>query len=93
MKQILLAFGFPRENGNTITILFENTKAMVHSPDVVTEFFDIVTGVLQLGTYAEYLFILLQNYLGLTSIDLKKIKRFHSKKKKKKEANDISQKL
>ena len=39
-------------------ILYKNTKAMVHSPDGDTTYFDIVAGVLQGDTLIPYLFII-----------------------------------
>ena len=41
----------------------------VRSPDGDTEYFDIVAGVLQLGTLAPYLFIICVDYVLRTSID------------------------
>ena len=49
-------------------------KAMVHSPDGNTDFFDIVTGVLQGDTWAFYLFKICIDYVLWTSVDL--IKEF-----------------
>ena len=57
MKQILLAYGLPKETVAAITILYRNTKVKVRSPDGDTEYFDIVAGVLQGGTLAPHLFI------------------------------------
>ena len=45
MKQILLAYGLPKENFTTIMMLYKNTKAKVRTPDGDTDF-DIVAGVL-----------------------------------------------
>ena len=47
IEQILLAYGLPKEIVAAITILYRNTKLKVRSPDGDTEYFDIVTGVLQ----------------------------------------------
>ena len=66
MKQILLAYGLPKETVAAITILYRNTKVKVRSPDGDTEYFDIVAGVLQWDTLAPYLFIIC---LLITSID------------------------
>ena len=44
MKQILLAYGLPKETVLAIMILYENTKVKVRSPDGHTDFFDIVAG-------------------------------------------------
>ena len=43
---------------------------MVRSPDGDTDFFDIVTGVLQGDTLASFLSMICQDYLLCTSIDL-----------------------
>ena len=44
-------------------MLYENTKAILCSPDGDTEFFDIVTGVLQGDTLVPYMFIIYQDYI------------------------------
>ena len=69
MEQILLVYGLPKETVAAITILYRNTKVKVRSPDVDTEYFDIVAGVLQGDTLAPYLFILCLHYVPRTSID------------------------
>ena len=69
MKQILLAYGLPKETVAAITILYRNTKVKVRSPDGDTEYFDIVAGVLQGDTLAQYLFIICLDYVLRTSID------------------------
>ena len=53
-------------------MLYKNTKIKVRSPDGDTDFFDIVAGVLQEDTLAPYLFIICQDYMPRTSIDLMK---------------------
>ena len=55
MEQILLAYGIHREAVVTVMILCRNTKAMVHSLDGNTDFFDTVVGVLQGDTFTQYL--------------------------------------
>ena len=69
IEQILLAYGIPKETVAAITILYRNTKVKVRSPDGDTEYFDIVTGVLQGDTLAPYLFIICLDYVLRTSID------------------------
>ena len=69
MGQILLAYGIPKETVAAITILYRNTKVKVRSPDGDTEYFDIVSGVLQGDTLAPYLFIICLDYVLRTSID------------------------
>ena len=50
MKQILLAYGYPKETVTTIRMHCKNTKIMVCSPNGDTDFFGIITGVLQKDT-------------------------------------------
>ena len=69
MEQILLAYGQPKETVAAITILYRNTKVKARSPDGDTEYFDIVSGVLQGDTLAPYLFIISLDYVLRTSID------------------------
>ena len=69
MEQILLTYSLPKETVAAITILYRNTKVKVCSPDGDTEYFDIVTGVLQGDTLAPYLFIICLDYVLRTSID------------------------
>ena len=65
IAQILLANGLPKE----IRMIYWNTKVKVRSPDVDTDYFDIVVGVLQGDTLAAYLFIISLDYIPRTSID------------------------
>ena len=69
MEQILLAYGLPKETVAAIMLLYRNTKVKVRSPDGGTEYFDIVAGVLQGDTLAQYLFIICLDYVLRTSID------------------------
>ena len=41
MEETLTAYGFPKETVRAIVILYKITKAMVHSSDKDTDFFDI----------------------------------------------------
>ena len=70
MEQILLAYGLLRETIADIMILYKNMK--VCSLDGDTDFFDIVTGVLQGDTLALYLFIICLGYILWTLIDIMK---------------------
>ena len=45
-------------------MLYKNTKAMVHS-----DFFEIVTGIMQGDTFASLLFIICEDYILQTLID------------------------
>ena len=51
-------------------MLYKNMKAMVHSPDGYTNFFDIVAAVLLGDKSVSYLFIICLDYVLQTSIDL-----------------------
>ena len=62
MEQILLAYGLPMETITAIMMLYKNTKVKVHLPDIGTDFFDIVTDVLQGDILASYLFIICLDY-------------------------------
>ena len=70
MKQILPAYGLPKETVTAIMILYKNTKVKVCSPDGDTDLFDVVVGVLQGNTFALYLFIICLVYELRMSIDL-----------------------
>ena len=82
MEQILLAYGLPKETVAAITILYRNTKVKVRSLDGVTEYFDIVAGVLQGDTLAPYLFIICLDYVLRTSIDKIRENGFEQTKKR-----------
>ena len=69
MEQILLAYSIPKETVATINILYRNTKVKVRSPDIDTDYFVIVPGVLQGDTLSPYLFIICLDYVLRTSID------------------------
>ena len=47
MFKILKAYGIPPRLLNAIITMYKNTKARIVSPDGETEFFEILTGVLQ----------------------------------------------
>ena len=63
-------------------MLYKNTKVKVHSPDGDTDFFDIVSGVLQRDASTPYLFIICLDYILRTSIDLMKENDYSDKVKK-----------
>ena len=71
-EQILLADGLHKETFTALMMLYRNTKVKVRSPDGDTDFFDIVTGVLQRDTLAPDMFIICRDYGLQTSIDLMK---------------------
>ena len=82
MEQILLAYGLPKETIPAIMMLYKNTKVKVHSLDWDTDYFDIVAGVLQGDTLALYPFIIYQDCMLRTYIDLMKENSFKLAKEK-----------
>ena len=69
MEQILLAYGRPKENVAAIMMLYRNIKVKVFSQDGDTDYLDIVAGVVQGDTLAQYLFIICLGYVLRISID------------------------
>ena len=80
MKQILQAYGFLNETVTAIMIFYKNTQGMVRSLDSDTDFFDIVTGVLQGDELPPFLFIISPDYVLRMSIYLIKENDFTVKK-------------
>ena len=72
MEQILLTYDLSKETVAAIMMLYKNMKVNDRSPDVETNYFDNVSGVLQGYTLATYLFIICLVYVLTTSIDLMK---------------------
>ena len=80
MEQIPLVYNLLKETVTAITMLYKNTKSMVHSSNGDINFF--FTGVLQGDKLVLFLFIICQdNVLGI-SIQLMKENSFTIKKKK-----------
>ena len=46
MEKIISAYGIPKEIFTAMMILYRNIKPMFRSPDLDTNFFDILAGVL-----------------------------------------------
>ena len=88
-KQILLAYGLPKETVEAIMMLYRNTKVKDLSPYGDTDYFDIVAEVLQGNKLTHYLFIICLDYVLRTSIY--KIKENDSSKQTK-EAEGTPQK-
>ena len=84
MEKILLTYGLPKEKVAAIIMLYKNTKVKVRSPDGDTDYFDIVTSVLQGDTLATYLFIICLDYVFRTSIDKMKDNDFKLTKERSK---------
>lgn len=63
MLKILRAYGIPEIIVEAISIMYDNTQAIVLSPDGKTEMFDILAGVLQGDTLAPFLFIVVLDYV------------------------------
>ena len=83
MNQILLAYSLPKETVAAIMMLYKNTKVKVRSLDGDTDYFNIVTGVLQGDTLVPYLFIICLLCVLSTSIDIMKDNCFKLGKEKK----------
>ena len=69
MKEILSAYGIPKETVDAIMIMYQDTHSMVRSPDGDTDFFDISAGVLQGDTLAPYIFIICLDYVLRKALD------------------------
>ena len=82
IEQILLAYDFPKETVMAI-ILYKYVKAMVHSLDSNTDYFDVVARVLQGNTLASFLFIICLHYILQTPTDHMKENGLTLKKGKK----------
>ena len=93
MEQIFLAYVLPKEPVTPIMMLYKDAKTMVRSSDGDTNFFDIITGVLQADIFAPYMFMTCVDYVWWTSIDLIKDCLTLNPPPKKKTNDDISQKL
>ena len=64
MLRILHAYGIPRQITEAIGNMCNKTMAKVISPDGETELFEILAGVLQGFTLAQYLFIIIIIIIG-----------------------------
>ena len=69
MRDILSAYGTPKETVNAIMMLCRNTRSMVRSPDGDTEFFNITAGGLQGDTLAPFIFIICLDYVLRKALD------------------------
>ena len=69
IEQIIPAYAFSKETVTAVMTLYKDTKTMVFLPDVDTDFFDVVTEVLQRDTLAPFIFIICQEYELRTSTD------------------------
>ena len=72
MKEILTAYGLPKETVDAIMMLYQNTRCMVCSPDGDTDFFNITAGVLQGDTLAPYIFIICLEHVLRKAVDKNK---------------------
>ena len=63
MLRILKAYDVPPNLLSAIKMMYEDTRPRIISPDGETDFFKILTGVLQGDTLAPYLFILVLDYV------------------------------
>ena len=69
MRDILSAYGTPKETVNAIMMLYHNTRSMVRSPDGDTDFFNITEGVPQGDTLAPFIFIICLDYVLRKALD------------------------
>ena len=60
--KILRAYGIPDELVKAVSLIYENTRAKILSPDGDTEFFDTLASVLQGDALAPYLFAIVIDY-------------------------------
>ena len=60
--KILRGYGIPAHIVQSISDVYDNTSAKVLTPDGETDTFPILAGVLQVGTFAPYLFIIALDY-------------------------------
>ena len=63
MLKILKAYDVPPNILNAISLLYEDTKAKIITPDGDTDFFQIASGILQGDTLAPYLFVIVLDYV------------------------------
>ena len=70
MEEILPAYGLHKETVTAIMMLYKNTKMKVCPLNGDTDFFDILSGVLQGDTLASYLFLIYLDYVLWTLIDI-----------------------
>ena len=63
MLLILKSYGIPEELVTAISMMYEDTSAIVITPDGETETFSILAGVLQGDTLAPYLFFIVIDYI------------------------------
>ena len=82
MKQILLAYGIPKETVTVMIMFYRNTKAKFRSLDGDIHFLNIAAGVQQGNTLSPLLFIISLDYILRTSIDLMKEYCLYTKKKR-----------
>ena len=69
MKEILIAYGIPKETVDAITMLYQDTRSMVRSRHGDTDLFDITAGVLQGDTRAPYISIICLDYVLRKALD------------------------
>ena len=69
MLTILLTYGIPLENGNAIRVIYENTSALVKTPEGKTDEFPIDNGILQGHPLPPFLFVIPLDYALRSAID------------------------
>ena len=67
--EILRAYGIPEKIVQAINIMYTDTIAKVISQDGVTDFFEILAGVLQGDTLAPFLFVIVIDYVLRVTVE------------------------
>ena len=83
MLKILAAYGIPPEIVNAIRVMYENTSALVMTPEGNTDIFKIDSGVLQGDPLAPFIFIICLDYalrISILSSDGLTLKRKRSRR-------------
>ena len=90
MFKILEAYGIPTETIEAIKVMYQNTSAVVITPEGLTEKFFINTGVLQGDPLAPLLFIICLDYAMRMALNNSDGLTLHPQKSKRKPAEKLS---
>ena len=63
MWKILRNYGIPQKIVNAIAVIYSNSKSRVLLGNMLSEAFDIITGVLRGDTLAPFLFLIVLDYV------------------------------
>ena len=90
MFQILEAYGIPTETIEAIKVMYQDTTAVVITPECLTDKFFINTGVLQGDPLAPLLFIICLDYAMRMALNNSDGLTLHTQKSKRKPAEKLS---